>query len=107
MEYVGNILYDEKLLFGNDRFVIYGAGMYGRMVLDYLEQNGRKSSVVCFCDSAAALEGAVVGGVPVRRTDAVFRDCPDAHYLVSGTCYKEMYQILRGAGIGKIHILMM
>ena len=51
MEYIGDILYDDVLLAESGRLIIFGAGAYGRRILHYLERNGVKKNIICFCDS--------------------------------------------------------
>lgn len=104
MEYMGNILYDGKLSDRSRRFVIFGAGDYGRRVLHYLELNGLKDNVICFCDSDEALEGKKAGGVQIRRAKEIFRKYPEADYLISGRYCREMRRILKMEGIEKIHM---
>lgn len=104
MEYTGNILYDEKLFCTDRSFVIFGSGLYGRKVLEYLTLNGRKDKIICFCDSNAGLEGNDIEGIPVCQTKDALINYRDADYLVSGKYAKEMYQILREAGVDRIHI---
>jgi len=104
MEYIGNILYDDKLYDGDNRFVIFGAGMYGRMLLEYMKQNGMKNTIICFCDSAVTVKGCDIEGIPVLHPSVAFKRYPYADYLVSGRYFREMYRILMWAGIEKIHI---
>lgn len=103
MEYIGNILYDGKLLCSDRSFVIFGSGMYGRKVLEYLTLNGMKDKLICFCDSDAGLAGNDIEGVPVCQTKDVLMNYRDADYLISGKYAKEMYQILREEGLDRIH----
>lgn len=63
VEYVGSILYDEKLLKKDNKFVIFGAGLSGRSILSYLDLNGVKENVICFCDSSFELCGLAIEGV--------------------------------------------
>lgn len=44
MVYVGNILYDDELKCTGNKLVIFGAGVYGRKVLRYLELNDLKKT---------------------------------------------------------------
>ena len=104
MEYIGNILYDEKLSDTDRRFVIFGSGMYGRKVLEYLTLNGMKDKLICFCDSDASLEGSDIEGIPVCYMKNALINYQDADYLVSGKCTKEIYHILRKEGFDRIHI---
>lgn len=107
MEYVGNILYDDELLESENKFVIFGAGVYGRKVLEYLELNGAKDKIICFCDSNGDLDGESIEEIPVCRTKDVFDKYYDASYIVSGRYSDEMYHVLRENGINKIHMLLM
>lgn len=106
MEYVGNILYDEKLLDKGKKFIIFGAGLYGKKVLDYLDLNGVKESIICFCDSDTSKDILEIDGIPVYHTIDTFKRYPNAEYLISGNYSKEMYKILKENDIRKIHLLM-
>lgn len=104
MKYVGNILYDDKLLSSNNGFVIFGSGVFGRKVFEYLELNGMKDKVICFCDSDERLEGSEIEGISVRLAREVLASFPAADYLISGRYVKEMYQVLKQENIDRIHI---
>jgi FlaA1/EpsC-like NDP-sugar epimerase len=106
MEYVGNILYDEKLMDTDMKMVIFGAGTYGKKILQYLELNSLLKNVICFCDSNVKHDKHEVNGIPVYHTTDAIKKFPDADYLVSGKYAKEMYDTLKKEGIEKIHILM-
>ena len=105
MEYIGDILYDDVLLAESGRLIIFGAGAYGRRILHYLERNGVKKNIICFCDSNDELSGKEVEVVPVCYVGGICRRHSDATYLVAGKYSKEMYQILKEKGIQKTHVL--
>lgn len=105
MVYIGNILYDEKLLCEKKNLIICGAGVYGQRILRYLEINGVKQYVICFCDSNESLNGKYIEDIPVRLLGDVCQEYLDADYLVSGRYVKEIYQMLREKSIEKIHVL--
>lgn len=103
MEYIGDIIYDDKLADKDNKLVIFGAGAYGRKVLRYLELNGLRDSIVCFCDSNETLAGQNIRGIPVCIVNDACEKYADAVYLVSGVYAKEMLQILIEKNINKIH----
>lgn len=102
---MGNIIYDESLLEDGRKYVIYGAGKYGQKVLRYLEMNGRKNDVICFCVSGSRPTEQDIENIPVVCAQEVFMKYPDADYLISGKYMKEMHCILKENTIKKIHIL--
>lgn len=104
MEYVGDMIYDEKLTDKDNQFVIFGSGVYGRRVLRYLELNGLKDRIICFCDSNETLIGQYIGGIPICLVSDVCEKHADAVYLVSGVYAKEMLSILTDRAICKIHL---
>lgn len=104
MEYIGDIIYDSKLADKDNKLVIFGAGAYGRKVLRYLELNGLKDNIICFCDSNETLAGQNIGGVPVYMVSDVCERYEDAVYLVSGVYAREMLEILMKKNICKIHL---
>lgn len=104
MVYVGNILYDDKLFGPDNGFVIFGSGVFGRKVFEYLELNGMKDKVICFCESDERLAGSNIEGISVRLTKEVLESYPAADYLVSGRYAKEMYQTLKQEHIDRVHI---
>ena len=106
MEYIGDIIYDDKLVNKDNKFVIFGAGVYGRKVLSYLELNGLRDSIVCFCDSNETLAGQNIGGIPICMVNDVCEKYADAVYLVSGVYAKEMLEILMEKHIFKIHFFL-
>lgn len=105
MEYIGNILYDESLLCEKKKLIIFGAGVYGQKILRYLDRNGVRHHVICFCDSNKALNGQYIEGIPVRCPEDVCQQYRNADYLISGKYAKEIYRVLREKSIEKIHVL--
>lgn len=105
IKYIGDIIYDEYLFKDDIKIVIYGAGLYGKKVLEYLEQNHLKDRVICFCDSNSSLVNGDIMGIPVYGTIEICKKYPDAEYLVSGKYAREMYDFLIKKYIHKIHIL--
>ncbi len=105
MEYVGNIIYDDKLLNKDRKFVIYGAGLYGKKVLQYMDMNGMKDHVICFCNSENKFNVQAIQEVPIVWTKTAIMQYPDADYLICGKYAKEMYQILKENEVCKIHFL--
>lgn len=106
MEYVGNILYDKKLLDKNRYFIIFGAGLCGHRILNYMKLNGAKRNVVCFCESSIDKVGQYIEGIPVCRVNDVIAQYPDAEYLIAGKYAREMYRTLSENFVSKIHILL-
>ena len=105
MEYIGSILYDDALLKEKQEIIIFGAGMYGKKILHYLERNGVKENVAAFCDSSEKMQGTSVENVPVYDVEEAWKRYPEAIFLVSGGYMDEMYRILRSKGIGGVHML--
>lgn len=106
MVYAGNILYDKTLLESDKKFIIFGAGICGRKILMYLEWNGVKDNVICFCDSYIKSKKDIAG-IPVLSVIDVCEQYPNLDYLIGGKYEREMYDILRKRGISKIHLLML
>ena len=73
MEYIGSILYDDALLKEKQEIIIFGAGMYGKKILHYLERNGVKGNVAAFCDSSEKMQGTSVENVPVYDVEDLDR----------------------------------
>lgn len=105
IEYIGNILYDKKILQDDIKLVIFGCGMYGKKIAEYLVKKGIKDSIICFCDSNNTLEHCDIMGIPVHKPIEICRDYPDANYLIGGKFSREMYEVLKKNMIKKIHII--
>lgn len=74
--------------------VIYGAGKYGRYLLQIL----KKLTVKCYIDSSP--EHSELQGIPVVETDQFLNNyCGEYIVISSSLFYHEMYKILAGAGI--------
>lgn len=106
IKYIGDILYDEHLFTRDIKIVIFGAGRYGKRVLEYLEQMGVKDRVICFCDSNSSLGNVDIMGIPVWKNIEVCKEYPNADYLISGKFAREMYDFLKENLIDRIHILL-
>lgn len=105
MKYIGDILYDEDLLKDENRFVIFGAGKYGKKVLQYLENNNVKKNVVCFCDSNIRLCHQSIDNIPILYVNDAVIDYPNVDYLIAGKYSRDMYRILQEKAVKKIHLL--
>lgn len=103
--YIGNILYDEKLFKSRSRVVIFGSGICGKNVAKYLQENGMRDKIVCFCDSNKNLRNSYTMGIPIWGSSEVCRSYPDADYLIGGKYSRKMYEFLKERQIEKIHIL--
>ncbi len=103
--YIGNILYDKKLLDDNRCLIIFGCGLYGKKVAKYLEEKGMRNNILCFCDANKGVTEEEVMGIPVWEPSRVCEHYPQADYLISGKYSGEMYKFLIKNHIGKIHIL--
>lgn len=105
MEYIGNILYDRKLLEKEEDVVIFGAGKYGRKLLYYLELNKKSKKISCFCDSDISQCGHTVAGIPILAPEEALQRYPEAAWLVSGKYAEEMYDTLHRHNVHNIHFL--
>ncbi len=105
IEYIGNVLYDKKILQDDIKIVIFGCGIYGKKIAEYLVKKGIKDSIICFCDSNSALECCDIMGIPVRKPKEICRYYPGANYLIGGKFSREMYEELKKNMIKKIHII--
>ncbi|MCI8801088.1 hypothetical protein NSB25_19270 [Acetatifactor muris] len=106
MEYVGNILYDKKLLDTSRRFIIFGTGIYGHRILNFMDLNGVKRNIVCFCDSNIVKSGQYIEGIPVCWVNDAIAQYSGTEFLIAGKYVREMYRTLNENFIGKIHILL-
>lgn len=107
IKYIGDILYDEYLFKDDIKIIIYGAGMYGKKILEYLDRKHVKDHVICFCDSNSNLVNCDIIGIPVWRPIEVCQKYPHADYLISGKYAREMYGFLKENLIDRIHILLL
>lgn len=107
IEYIGNIIYDEKLLMSGNKIIIFGTGIYGKRVAEYLKKRVAKDRILCFCDSDSELEDCDIMGIPVRNPIEVCKRYPNEDYLISGKFSREMYEFLKENYIDKIHILVL
>lgn len=105
IEYIGSILYNKKILEKGNTIVIFGTGICGKRVAEYLEKNGAKNCIICFCDSNYDLAGCDIMGIPIWKPSEVCKKYPNADYLISGKYSWEMYDFLKKNCINKIHIL--
>ena len=106
LEYIGNILFDEKLLKYKGNIIIYGIGKYGMKIREFLLLNGKESEVCGFCDMKG-MEGKKIEGLPVYEPAECFCKYPDALYLIGGKYCKEMYALLKYNGSFNIHMLLL
>lgn len=105
MEYIGNLLYDRKLLEGIP-VVVYGAGRTGKMIMDFLNNNDCKKSIRCFCDKNPKLWGNMLDGIFILSPMEAVRKNGDAHFLIGGNYADEMLEELTSLGVSKVHLLL-
>ena len=101
MEYVGNIKHDDYLL-ENRKFIIYGTGVCGKKIYEYLKENGKENNILFFCDKNLNIDKLFNIDV-IFPEDAV--NMPDVEFLVAGKYEYEMVGVLLKHNIRKIHLL--
>lgn len=105
MKYVGNIIYDEKLMDGQTKFVIFGAGKTGKKIYEFFDINDRTNNVVCFCDRNCMLWDTEYKGVKIVNPEKIMQEHPEYHFLASGVYKEEIAGYLMSNGMENIHIL--
>lgn len=105
VEYIGNMLYDKKILDNGKKIIIFGSGLCGKRVAEYIVKSGGRDSIICFCDSNYGTEKNEIMGIPVLEPSEVCKKYPNADYLISGKYSWQMYDFLKINFINKIHIL--
>lgn len=103
MEYIGDIIYDEKILDTRMQFIIYGAGKVGQRIYEYFMINDRQDSIKYFCDTNSALWGSTVKGVVVEGPDKLVEECREYRFIFAGQYADEICRLLLGKGIRNIH----
>ena len=105
MKYIGNIIYDEELLEDGNHFVIFGAGKYGKKILQYMDANKVKKNVICFFITDCQMKKQDMEGIPIININDAAEQYPDAGYLIAGKYAEEMYRILKEKSMKEIHFL--
>lgn len=101
MEYVGNIVYDDKLQ-ENRKYVIYGYGQQGKKIYKYLENKGMAKNIVAICDrNYKKMNGGLVEIIDPNKAILI----ENVDFLVSGKYEYEMVEYLLESNISDIHIL--
>ena len=103
MEYVGKIIFDE-LLYENRKFIIYGFGVQGKKIFEFLKSIGNEKNVVGFCDRDAA--SITNSEFLILHPDEAVKS-GNVDFLVSGKHEYEMIQYLLANGVSRIHLLWM
>lgn len=104
MEYFGNILYDEKLKDKSNTFAIYGAGRFGKKLYEYMELNGMKAQIQCFCDKNMDFKGTSCCGIPVVTPEEIIKG-DHIHILFGGAYAYEILEYLVENHVNRIHFL--
>ena len=104
MEYLGNILYDEKLKDESNVFVIYGAGRFGKKLYEDMELNGLESRVRCFCDRDPVLLGTLCKGLPIVSPQELLGD-GKIHILFGGIYAYEILEYWLERHVDRLHLL--
>lgn len=104
MDYIGTCENDIKLE-KEKKIVIFGCGKIARGVYQALQQRDLAGNICCFCDNNAKIQGTEMYGCMVVSVEDAVCDHPDAAFLVTSTCVREMTEQLRDMGVRKIHII--
>ena len=105
MEYIGNILYDQRLC-EDIPVVIYGAKGAGKLFLRFLQNNSWEKKVKCICDQNSELWGMQLEGVNIVSPVEALERYKDAVFLVGGSRADEILKVLFEAGVQRIHLLL-
>lgn len=105
MKYVGNIIYDEKLMDTQTKFVIFGAGKAGKAIYEFFDINERTNSILCFCDRNCMLWNTEYKGIKIVNPEKIMQEHSECHFLAGGLYGEEIAEYLISNGIENIHIL--
>lgn len=104
MIYIGKIEND-NLLANENEIIIVGFGQLGKKVYQTLEHMGVKNKIKLICDNSSRFAGMNIEGVPcVTVEEAVYR-YPNASFIISNVCVKQVFLQLSNIGAKKIHIV--
>lgn len=102
--YIGHIMYDTELFDSNNMIYIYGAGMYGKKIFSFLEQNQLLNNFKGFIDANSSYEKMLE--YPVYRVEEACKDKPNAIFLIAGKYIQEMYRELKYQNVKNIHFIL-
>lgn len=87
-----------------DRIIIYGAGLYGRRVLEFLTRQGLKARVECFAVTDEQENAQEVDGIAVRpvRTLLKWKTSAAVIVAVSEKRQQEILQLLKGQKFSRL-----
>lgn len=74
------------------RVVLFGAGLSGMLINDFLNNNGIRP--VCFCDNNKAKVGTFIHNLPVIHSLELKKVYPDALVIISCDAYREIMEQL-------------
>lgn len=63
--------------------VIYGAGVYGKRVFEFLGRQGMQKKVRCFAVTEQTEDKVTIEGLPVKAIDAVLKETPEIFVIVA------------------------
>lgn len=87
--------------------MVYGAGGTGKRIVAFLENNGCKKNIKCFCDQNSDIWGSFLEGILVLSPEEAVREYNNAHFLVGGDYADQILKELVAFGISKIHLLLL
>lgn len=76
-----------KQLKTKKELVIFGAGMYGKSILDDLEQHGIMT-IKCFCDNNTKSIGKKIGDYEVLAPQEAWKKYPEACFIITPKLFK-------------------
>lgn len=70
-----------------EELVIFGAGTFGKRVVEDLKQHGI-SGIQCFCDNSAKVIGKRIGEFEVLSPEKAWKSYPDACFVITTKWYE-------------------
>lgn len=103
ISYAGKVENDSLLFNGNDAVVIWGTGMHGKELYDYLKSMNRDNRVIAFGDNDESRWGTEIEQVPVLNIKQIKEIKYNKIFLVKGRYDWEICKGLIENGIENIH----
>jgi len=104
---IKNTIYQESVLEylkKSEKIIIYGAGIYGRRVLEFLDRQGLRDKIFCFAVTDLKDNLTELDGIAVRLAGAVLKGASEAVVIVAVAekRQQEILQLLKRMEFSKV-----
>lgn len=104
IDYIGTCT-EDVMLKTEKEIILFGCGKRSKDIFKYIANNWGTNRIVCFVDNDQAKQGMFYQGVPIVSLNESRKISPDAAYVITTVCVREIVCQLEKMNVSKVHII--